>query len=146
MNNGVHPNGDEGNVADLARAYRDLRLHFRHFGDCEIPFMKWQAGRTLPDQTFELVAHATTSYGLCEKLAGLPEAPPVSRTELKQRIVERMREHEMSLEDAADGRVRAVFRENGQWFEAKADLEHLGRKTGALRPSERLAQGHAPAA
>jgi hypothetical protein len=107
--------------------------------------MTWQAGRTFPDGTFKLVAHAATSYALCERLADLPDDPPVSRTELKQRIVQRMSEQQMSLEDADDGRVRVVFRENGQWFEAKADLERLGRHTGALGPRETLA-GHAPAA
>jgi hypothetical protein len=145
MNNGVHPNGDEGNVDDLARAYRDLRLQFRHHPDCKIPFMKWQAGRTFPDERFELVAYAATSYALCERLADLPDDPPVTSNELKQRIVAQMKEHQMTLEDAGDGRVRAVWRENGEWMTGLADLERLGRHVGVLGPSEHLA-GHAPTA
>ena len=62
MNNGVHPNGDEGNVDDLARAYRDLRLQFRHHPDCRIPFMKWQQAARAPINV--RIGAASSSYAL----------------------------------------------------------------------------------
>jgi hypothetical protein len=93
-----------------------------------------------------LIAHASSSYLLCEKLAGLPQGT-VTPCELKQRIVEQMRDNEMSLEGGEDGgKVKAIWRENGEWFEGIASLEALGRRVGALRPSEHLAEKHAPAA
>jgi hypothetical protein len=86
--NGQHPHRVHGEAADLERIYRDLRLEFRHFPDCKVAFMRWQALRRAADcvireedgyGTFiirnQLIAFADSSYHLHEKLAVLTSSP-----------------------------------------------------------------------
>ena len=76
MNNGA--NGVEA----LQAAFSDRPdLVFRHFEDCDVPYMRWQAGREicdyaqLPDgsgmlvEYFELICWAASEEGLIEKLS-----------------------------------------------------------------------------
>ena len=73
-------NGSKG-VAELEAAFADCGYVFRHFEDCEVSFMRWQAGRDVFDvvelpsgygvmiKRFELLAWASTRAELIAKLA-----------------------------------------------------------------------------
>jgi hypothetical protein len=74
-------NGNGAELATLEATYCDCGYVFRHFEDCRVACMRWQAGRevcecvTLSDgsglliERFELLAWASTSEQLIEKLS-----------------------------------------------------------------------------
>jgi hypothetical protein len=73
MNNGVE---------ELEATFADCGYVFRHFEDCTVPYMTWQAGRLVAvecscngkcwlDEAFQLVAWASTSEALIDKLSAL---------------------------------------------------------------------------
>ena len=74
--------GNGNGIAELEATFRDRPdLVFRHFEDCDVPWMRWQAGRKvtdvieLPDgygvftEYFELLAWSSTEQQLIEKLS-----------------------------------------------------------------------------
>ncbi len=76
MNNG------NGSLTELEAVFADCGYVFRHFEDCKVLFMSWQAGRKRCveievngscwfDEAFELIAFAETSNGLIDKLTAL---------------------------------------------------------------------------
>jgi hypothetical protein len=73
-------NGSNG-IAELEAIFADRPdLIFRHFEDCAVPMMRWQAGREVADvvarpdgyglliERFELLAWASTGEQLIDKL------------------------------------------------------------------------------
>ena len=78
--NGVSGDGSNG-VEELEATFEGCGYTFRHFEDCEVPFMRWQAGRencdvvTLPDgsgllvERWELLCWSSTREQLIDKLA-----------------------------------------------------------------------------
>ena len=69
-------------LAELGGVFQDCGLTFRHFEDCTVPFMRWQAGRIgcievesarggIFGEAFELIVFASTSSALIERLAEL---------------------------------------------------------------------------
>jgi hypothetical protein len=75
--NGV--NGHNG-VGDLEEIFEGYGYVFRHFENCQVSYMRWQAGRSVADvvtlsdgsglliERFELLAWASTSEQLIDKL------------------------------------------------------------------------------
>jgi hypothetical protein len=70
-------------IAELEAIFADRPdLVFRHFEDCTVPMMCWQAGREVADvisfpdgsglviERFELLAWASTSDALIDRLSG----------------------------------------------------------------------------
>ncbi len=72
-------NGSNG-IEELEAAFEGCGYVFRHFEDCRVSYMRWQAGRnvadvvTLPNgsgllvECFELLEWASTSEQLIDKL------------------------------------------------------------------------------
>jgi hypothetical protein len=68
--------------AILQTTFADCGYEFRHFEDCEVPWIQWQAGRNVADmielsdgsrlfiERFELVAWSSTAEGLLTACPG----------------------------------------------------------------------------
>ncbi len=72
-----------GSIEELRATFADLDLEFRHYPNCKVSFMSWQAGRVRCieveadgacwfDELYELVACGSTPGALIDKLTTLP--------------------------------------------------------------------------